>query len=238
MPKQTSKLLLAGLLILVACYSLALFRSQPAVDIWLVNAPLLGILVLTAIQNTEELIYKDSVTYATMAIGVGIHIAIGMGAILKGADGPVLFQRVGFSVGGLLLGAVIAWVLATVGSLAFKREFLGMGDIKFMGGTGAFVGPGILRVLLAWFCVWLLFTLAIWCAYGFLKKDYQSSVFPSSPIIVVASVLSLASQYEIMNVSLAAISMLFLLYAAFLFAGRQAGSRLEMLIPCHLFARR
>ena len=46
-----------------------------------------------------------------------------------------------YSVGGLALGFGLLWLIRWLGSKAFKREAMGMGDVFLMGADGALFGP-------------------------------------------------------------------------------------------------
>ena len=46
------------------------------------------------------------------------------------------------SVLGLLVGGFVVWITRIIGSIAFGREAMGMGDVHLMAAVGAVLGPG------------------------------------------------------------------------------------------------
>jgi leader peptidase (prepilin peptidase)/N-methyltransferase len=46
------------------------------------------------------------------------------------------------SVFGLLIGGFVVWLTRILGTLAFGREAMGMGDVHLMAGVGAVIGAG------------------------------------------------------------------------------------------------
>lgn len=60
-----------------------------------------------------------------------------------------------YCVGGLALGFGLLWLVRWLGSKAFKREAMGMGDVLLMGAVGALFGP-----------VAVLFTLMVSAVFG------------------------------------------------------------------------
>jgi leader peptidase (prepilin peptidase)/N-methyltransferase len=53
------------------------------------------------------------------------------------------------SVLGLLVGAVLVWLVAVLGKWVFRKDAMGFGDVKFMGMIGGFLGP--IPVLMTFF---------------------------------------------------------------------------------------
>ena len=53
-----------------------------------------------------------------------------------------------YCVGGLVFGFGLLWLVRWVGSKAFRREAMGMGDVFLMGAVGALFGPVAVLVTL------------------------------------------------------------------------------------------
>ena len=50
------------------------------------------------------------------------------------------------SILGMLVGGFVVWIIRIVGSYAFGREAMGMGDVHLMAAVGAVLGPGTVTV--------------------------------------------------------------------------------------------
>ncbi|MBI2438953.1 MAG: prepilin peptidase [Lentisphaerae bacterium] len=94
-----------------------------------------GGLVIGAFIDFEFMILPDRLTVGGMVIG---PILSALAPALQGQSTAYL----GFcaSVGALTLGAAFLWLVATLGTLAFRKEAMGMGDVKLLGALGAFLG--------------------------------------------------------------------------------------------------
>jgi leader peptidase (prepilin peptidase)/N-methyltransferase len=63
-----------------------------------------------------------------------------MGDQLPESPPPVWVQALGGSVLGYLVGGGIVWIVRILGTLAFGREAMGMGDVHLMAAVGAVLG--------------------------------------------------------------------------------------------------
>lgn len=92
---------------------------------------------------------------------------------------PVLAGFLG-SLWGYLTGCAVVWATRILGTLAFGKEAMGLGDVHLMGAAGAVIGP--LPVVLAFFIA-PFFGLA-WAAYqAIFKKTRQ---IPYGPFLSMA----------------------------------------------------
>jgi leader peptidase (prepilin peptidase)/N-methyltransferase len=73
-----------------------------------------------------------------------------VGGMFAGVPG-VFLQAVGATLCGYLMGCGLIWAIRILGSLAFGREAMGLGDVHLLGAVGAVLG---------WFDPILIFFLA------------------------------------------------------------------------------
>ncbi len=108
-----------------------------------------------------------------------------LGAILTLSFHVLSYKQVliGFIIGG---GGLLA--IAFLGGLLFRKESMGMGDIKLAAMVGVFLGvQGVTFTLLVAFFVAALFSIGAMA----LKKANRQSQIPFGPFIAVASVVYL-----------------------------------------------
>ncbi|MEI6971727.1 MAG: prepilin peptidase [bacterium] len=138
-------------------------------------------LILGTFVDFDHMIIPDRVTIGGTIAGVVLSAFV-----------PALHDSTGFLGGimmsllGAVLGGGILWVVAWVGELIFKREAMGMGDVKLLSAIGAFLG---------WKAV--LFTIMISSLIGatagismvVLGRKEMKSRIPYGPYIALAAVL-------------------------------------------------
>ncbi|MBM4186296.1 MAG: prepilin peptidase [Gemmatimonadetes bacterium] len=95
----------------------------------------LTVLLGIAMTDARKYLIPDEFTLGGLVVGLGLAAAGGAGALVAALIGGA----VGF---GLL------WLVGWLGTLAFKEEAMGGGDIKMMAMVGAFVGwQGVLLTI-------------------------------------------------------------------------------------------
>lgn len=100
-----------------------------------------ALLVACTFIDFDHQLLPDALTKPGMAIGVG-------GGLWPGLAGPIAddpstsyaLRTVLASVCGLLVGGGVTWAIRAAGSRLFRREAMGLGDVKFLAMIGAFVG--------------------------------------------------------------------------------------------------
>ncbi len=151
---------------LTAClFALALERvfTLPGVDgtVWigvgfLIAAAFLAGLVAAAFIDLDHKILPDEITKTGMWLAPVASlifpwfIALHFNVEVLGIDsaGPHASGLVG-SLVGMVVGAGIVWGVAILGKLAFRKDAMGFGDVKFMGMIGGILGP--LPVIMVFF---------------------------------------------------------------------------------------
>ncbi len=154
-----------------------LFDWKLAPVYWLV---LWGLLLGTFV-DLEHYIIPDRVTLGGMAAGLVLS------ALVPALHGEtVWYLGLMRSAIGLAAGFGSLWLVAVVGSYAFKKEAMGFGDVKLLGAIGAFFG---------WKAV--LFTILLSSFLGSLvgvtlillkKRDLQGRI-PFGPFLSAAAVV-------------------------------------------------
>lgn len=100
-----------------------------------------SVLVACTFIDFDKQILPDAMTKPGMAIGVlaGIYPGIA-GPISRDASTPYALRTLLASVVGLAVGAGVTWGIRWLGSRVFGKEAMGLGDVKFLGMIGAFLG--------------------------------------------------------------------------------------------------
>jgi leader peptidase (prepilin peptidase)/N-methyltransferase len=70
----------------------------------------------------------------------GLVVGFVAGAKLPSGPPPVIVQAIGGTLLGYLVGGGIVWAVRILGTLAFGREAMGLGDVHLVGAVGAVLG--------------------------------------------------------------------------------------------------
>ena len=144
---------------------------------WLI----IGGLLLGTFVDFEYLIIPDRVTLGGIVAGLIISAIL---PSLHNTNSHLL--SITYSVVGAALGWLVLWLIGFFGTIIFKKEAMGFGDVKLIGAIGAFLG---------WKAV--LFTIAVSSFFGAIVgiilvlsrcKEMQSKI-PYGPYLSLAAVI-------------------------------------------------
>ncbi len=138
-------------------------------------------LLLATFVDLEHMIIPDRVSIGGMLLGLMLSAAF---PVLHQALTPL--ESVVSSIIGLVAGAGSLWLVSVLGKWAFKKDAMGLGDVKLLGAIGAFMGwEGVLFTImlssLGGSAVGLAFILT-----G--RQDWQSRI-PYGPYIALGAII-------------------------------------------------
>ena len=92
-----------------------------------------ALMIAGSFIDFDHKLLPDFVTVGGMILGLVMSALV---SVCWRTYSPLLM-----SVGGLAFGFGVLWLIRFVGSKAFKREAMGLGDVFLMGAVGALFGP-------------------------------------------------------------------------------------------------
>ena len=127
---------LGGLLFLAAFREYGLTIDTPVMWIWI------SLMIVGSMIDFDHKLCPEFVTVGGMVLGVGfVMVKVALAALCMGGFDLALASPVLVSMVGLLFGFGLLWLIRFLGSKAFKREAMGLGDVFLMGAVGAMFGP-------------------------------------------------------------------------------------------------
>lgn len=140
---------------------------------------LLGVCIAIIFIDLEHMIIPDALNLSV----AGLFI---LALILSALSGQIDFNQaqdiVTRALGGALLYGGLSLALRFGGEKIFKKESLGLGDVKFFAATGLWLGTGM--IVLAWFMI-LAGGAGVILAL-FMRKWRADVQFPFGPALVLA----------------------------------------------------
>lgn len=185
-PRYVLVELLTGALFAYAAY-VQLWRATGPLDqraVWFgVQAYLAAALIVCTFIDLDFTILPDEITYSGMVLGIAC-----------GAAFPFLLREpmtehgrgVAAALTGGAIGAGALMIVAVLGKVLFRKEAMGMGDVKLMGFLGAFLG---------WRGVLLTFLVACFAGsvYGigqyFFTKKLRGIYVPFGPFLALGALV-------------------------------------------------
>ncbi len=139
-------------------------------DYLLFTVPVIGIKTLLTVYDLATYRLPNMGTYSLLGIG-----------LLQGYYHHTLPN----CVTGAITGSLVLTIIRTIGTLIFKRDTLGIGDIKLAAGLGGYFGMTHILWTLYWSFI-LGGLIGIGYRYG-LQKDTNKEYLPFGPLIIAAS---------------------------------------------------
>ena len=103
----------------------------------------ISLMIVGSFIDFDHKLLPDFTTVGGMMLGVGYWALVALGHndyALDFLDFRMYLPLI-WSLGGLVFGFGLLWLIRFLGSKAFGREAMGMGDVFLMGAVGALFGP-------------------------------------------------------------------------------------------------
>ncbi len=170
--------LLTGLLFIIVLISpINFYLELPFVVYLLISAIFLTTLIIQFLFDIKYLYLPSSVTYFGSLSAVLINLLYGFYY-----ENSLFFSN----LLGSITGVTIFTIIYLLGNFLYKKEVLGLGDIKLIGMVGLWIGlKGILLTIYLSFL-----SAGILCLFLLLlKKIKKGSIIPFGPFIIISSLL-------------------------------------------------
>lgn len=176
------ELLTAGFFVLMLHRGLTLHQGMPLIVLEVAATCIFAALLLViSFIDLEFTIIPNKIVYPGSL--VGLLFAVGM-AVAQKKTGLLLSRLLGGAIGGVGIMFIVI-----VGSAIFRKQAMGMGDVKLMAMIGIYLGPWPhLPITLLTASV---FGSIIGVGLIFLSKKKMDSAIPFGPFLAMGALLSL-----------------------------------------------
>lgn len=137
--------------LLGACLFLAAFRQTAAQDLFSAGAWVtlavwwiwIALMIVGSFIDFDHKLLPDFTTVGGMVLGLayGVFACFGSREAALDFSDLRMYAPLARSLAGLALGFGLLWLIRFLGTRAFGREAMGMGDVFLMGAVGALFGP-------------------------------------------------------------------------------------------------
>jgi leader peptidase (prepilin peptidase)/N-methyltransferase len=183
----TVEIITAGLFVLMLHRSIALGHQNFAYTVLelVTTCIFVGLLITISFIDLEFTIIPNKIVYPGLAVGLLL-------AVLHNDSRLILSRLLGAVIGG---GVIL--LIAIVGSIVFRKEAMGGGDVKLMAMIGMYMGlwPHIPITLIAASCIGTIVGVVL---ILFREKEMGSAV-PFGPFLAIGALLSLLYGEKLWN---------------------------------------
>lgn len=137
-----------------------------------------SLMIVVVMTDFETGLIPDQITFTGMIAGLCLSV-VNTGAFPEG----LWYHKLFASAVGLLGGGAILWITGWLGSIAFKKDAMGGGDVKLLAMIGAFLGIGKTALV---FMLSPFLALPYALFYRFVKKE---ETIPYGPFLAVTAVI-------------------------------------------------
>lgn len=103
----------------------------------------ISLMIVGSVIDFDHKLLPDFVTVGGILLGVAYWtlFSLSFKNFAMEFSNPKMYVPLALSLAGLVFGFGLLWLVRFFGSMAFKREAMGMGDVFLMGAVGAMFGP-------------------------------------------------------------------------------------------------
>lgn len=103
-----------------------------------------SLMIVAAFVDFEHMIIPDRTSLGCIVLGLAFSVAFPR---VQSVD--TILDAVIRSLIGVVAGAGALWLVSVIGKWMMKKDAMGLGDVKLLGGIGAFLGlPGVFYTIL------------------------------------------------------------------------------------------